>query len=436
MFNNCGNIALFFANTGLIIKSTTMTKNLTLNTYLVGGAVRDTLLDRVIVERDYLVVGASVEQMLALGFTQVGRDFPVFLHPKTKEEYALARTERKKGSGYTGFVCYAEPDVTIEDDLMRRDLTVNAMAMSNDGKLIDPYNGQRDLNDKILRHVSMAFTEDPLRVLRVARFAARYHYLGFKVADETMQLMQDMADQGELTNLTADRVWKEFSRSLEEDNPEVFIEVLRKCGALKILWPELHALWGVPNPVLHHGEIDSGIHTLMVLQQAVKLSPQISVRFAALCHDLGKGLTPKDRWPSHFGHEKSGLALVNKVCRNFNVPNHVQRLALMVCEYHLHCHRAFELRADTILKMFNKLDVWRRPEDFQLFLLSCHADSTGRLGQQQAPYPQADYLLLAFQACKRINPRQFVDQGLQGADIKNAINNARVTAITEIKNAH
>lgn len=415
-----------------------MTKDVTttLNTYLVGGAVRDQLLNRPIVERDYLVVGASIEQMLTLGFTQVGKDFPVFLHPVSKDEYALARTERKQGKGYTGFVCYAQPDVTIEEDLMRRDLTVNAMAMSEDGQIIDPYHGQQDLQNKILRHVSMAFAEDPLRVLRVARFAARYHYLGFTVAAETMQLMQHMAAEGELANLTPDRVWKEFSRSLEEDNPDVFIEVLRNCGALKVLWPELNALWGIPNPEQHHGEIDSGIHTLMVLQQAVKFSPQVSVRFAALCHDLGKGLTPKHKLPSHFGHEKSGLQLVEKVCRKFNVPNHVQRLSLMVCEYHLHCHRAFELRPDTILTLFNKLDVWRRPDDFQLFLLACHADSSGRLGQQQSPYPQATYLLSVYQACKNVNPKQFVEQGLQGADIKAAINEARVHVIQEIKNAN
>ncbi|WP_405054192.1 multifunctional CCA addition/repair protein [Thalassotalea psychrophila] len=404
-----------------------------MDTYLVGGAVRDQLLGRKIVERDYLVVGASVDKMLSLGFMQVGKDFPVFLHPETKEEYALARTERKQGKGYTGFVCYAQPDVTIEEDLRRRDLTVNAMALDNSGKIIDPFNGQQDLKSKLLRHVSTAFSEDPLRVLRVARFAARYHYLGFTVADETITLMQEMVVEGELENLTADRVWKEFSRSLGEDNPEVFIEVLRKTGALKALWPDLDKLWGIPNPEAHHGEIDTGIHTLMVLQQAVKLSQDIGVRFAALTHDLGKGLTPQSKWPTHHGHEKSGLPLVENICRKLKVPNQVKRISLIVCEYHLHCHRAFELRPDTILAMFNKLDVWRKPDDFELFLLSCEADSSGRLGQENSDYPQANYLRETFKACKQISPKQFVEQGLKGKDIKDAIDKAKVEAITLVK---
>ncbi|WNC67925.1 multifunctional CCA addition/repair protein [Thalassotalea nanhaiensis] len=412
-----------------------MTQNYTstLNTYLVGGAVRDQLLGREIVERDYLVVGASVDKMLSLGFMQVGKDFPVFLHPDTKEEYALARTEKKQGLGYTGFVCYAEPDVTIEEDLLRRDLTVNAMAQDNHGNIIDPFNGQQDLKEKILRHVSSAFSEDPLRVLRVARFAARYHYLGFTVAGETIKLMQEMVTKGELENLTPDRVWKEFSRSLSEDNPEVFINILRETGALKVLWPDLDKLWGIPNPEAHHGEIDTGVHTLMVLQQSVKLSQDIGVRFAALTHDLGKGLTPKSKWPTHHGHEKSGLPLVENICRTLKVPNQVKRISLLVCEYHLHSHRAFELRADTILGMFNKLDVWRKPEDFELFLLSCEADCTGRLGQENTDYPQANYLRDAFHACKQISPKQFVEQGLKGKDIKDAIDKAKIAAITLVK---
>ncbi|WOH39391.1 multifunctional CCA addition/repair protein [Thalassotalea fonticola] len=405
----------------------------TLNTYLVGGAVRDQLLGRKIVEHDYLVVGASVEQMLSLGFMQVGKDFPVFLHPETKEEYALARTERKQGLGYTGFVCYAEPDVTIEEDLRRRDLTVNAMAQDDNGNIIDPFNGQKDLKEKVLRHVSSAFSEDPLRVLRVARFAARYYYLGFTVAIETIKLMQDMVAKGELENLTPDRVWKEFSRTLSEDNPEVFINILRETGALKVLWPDLDMLWGIPNPEAHHGEIDTGIHTLMVLQQAVKLSQDISVRFAALSHDLGKGLTPKVKWPTHHGHEKSGLPLVENICQQLKVPNQIKRISLMVCEFHLHSHRAFELRADTVLNMFNKLDVWRKADDFELFLLSCHADSTGRLGQENSTYPQAEYLRAAFQACKQISPKQFVEQGLKGKEIKIAIDKAKVAAIALVK---
>ncbi len=335
-----------------------------LNILLVGGAVRDTLLNRTITEKDYVVIGATREKMLALGFQQVGKDFPVFLHPQTHAEYALARTERKQGQGYTGFVCYAEPDVTLEEDLLRRDLTVNAMAMASNGDIIDPYNGQRDLNNKILRHVSNAFTEDPLRVLRVARFAARYHSYGFTIAPETMALMTKLSRSGELKALSAERIWKEIYRSLEESNPEVFFNVLYQCGALEELWPDLHKLWGVPNPKLHHPEICSGIHTMMVLQQAVQLSSKTSVRFAALCHDLGKSLTPTDQWPSHKGHETSGLVLIENICQTLKVPNNHKSLALKVCQYHLHCHKAFELKASTILSMFDKLDIWRKADEF------------------------------------------------------------------------
>ena len=404
-----------------------------LNIYLVGGAVRDSLLERQIVERDYLVVGASEQQMLDLGFVQVGKDFPVFLHPQTKEEYALARTERKQGKGYTGFVCYAEPDVTIEEDLLRRDLTVNAMAMDSNGNIIDPYSGQQDLNDRLLRHVSAAFSEDPLRVLRVARFAARYHYLGFNVADETMSLMREMVNNGELNDLTADRIYKEFSRALLEPSPSVFIEILRATGALKALWPSLDKLWGVPNPEQHHGEIDSGIHTLMVLEQAALLSEHIAPRFAALCHDLGKGLTAEKYWPKHHGHEKSGLPLVGNICDSFKVPNQIKRLCLLVCEFHLHCHRAFELKASTVLTLLNKLDVWRRPEDFELFLLTCEADHRGRKGNEKTPYPQATYLRNVVKACKQISPKVFVEQGLQGRAIKAAIDNEKLVIIESIK---
>ena len=404
-----------------------------LETYLVGGAVRDKLLERPILERDWLVVGATAQHMLSLGFIQVGKDFPVFLHPKSKEEYALARTERKQGKGYTGFVCYAEPDVTIEDDLIRRDLTVNAMALDDNGNIIDPYNGLDDLKNKVLRHVSTAFCEDPLRVLRVARFAARYAHLGFTVAKETMVLMQQMVDDGELSDLTPDRVWKEMSRSLTEKNPEVFIEILRETGALNVIWPSLDKLWGIPNPEQHHGEIDSGIHTMMVLKQAVSLSTEVSVRFASLCHDLGKGKTPEDQWPKHYGHEKSGLSLVKQICNNLKVPNAVKRLSLLVCEFHLHSHRAFELKPSTLLSLLDKLDAWRKPEDFELFLITCQADATGRLGEENSPYPQAQYLRDIFSACKNIQPRIFVEQGLKGVEIKNAINNKRLEIITDIK---
>ena len=405
----------------------------TLNIYLVGGAVRDQLLKREVIERDYLVVGSTVDEMLSLGFTQVGKDFPVFLHPQTKAEYALARTEKKAGQGYTGFICYAAPDVTIEEDLLRRDLTVNAMALADNGDLIDPYNGQQDLNNKVLRHVSSAFVEDPLRVLRVARFAARYHSYGFTVAQETMALMQDIAASGELQALSAERVFKELQRSLEEDHPDIFIQVLKDCGALAILLPEIDCLWGVPNPANWHPEICTGIHTLLVLQQAVKLSPKASVRFAALCHDLGKGITPQEHWPKHHGHETSGLPLVKAVCQRLKVPNDYQQLALKVCEFHLHCHKAFELKPSTILRVFNALDVWRKPEEFEDFLLACTADARGRTGFENRDYPQTEYLAKAADAARAVSAQPYIEQGLQGKAIKQAIDNEKLAKISQIK---
>lgn len=413
-----------------------------LNVFLVGGAVRDKLLNRAVKDHDYLVVGASVEQMLSLGFLQVGKDFPVFLHPQTKEEYALARTERKQGQGYTGFSCYAEPDVTIEQDLLRRDLTINAMAMTKEGELIDPYQGQQDLNDRVLRHVSEAFIEDPLRVLRVARFAARYHSYGFTIADETLELMTTISKSGELSTLSAERVWQEMQRSLAEGgknqgNPERFFQVLQQCQALKVLWPELDALWEVPNPVQWHPEICSGVHTMMVLQQAVLLTEnndnKTAIRFAALCHDLGKGLTAQEHWPSHRGHEKAGLPLVEKIAKQLKIPNNYKQLALKVCEHHLHCHKAFQLKASTLLKIFNQLDVWRKPQEFDDFILACKSDFLGRLGFENKPYPQEQYLKDAMLAASKINAKVFVEQGLQGIAIKEAIAKARLNAIKIIK---
>ena len=426
-------------------------KNSELNSYLVGGAVRDKLLNRPIKDEDYLVVGASVEQMIKLGYHQVGKDFPVFLHPETKAEYALARTERKQGQGYTGFSCYFAPDVTIEQDLLRRDLTVNAMAMDQNGNIIDPYNGQNDLNARILRHVSDAFIEDPLRVLRVARFAARYHKYGFTIADETLNLMQEISASGELKCLTPERVWQEMQLSLADGgansdinsgNPEVFFEVLQQCNALEELWPELAILWGIPNPALWHPEICSGIHTMMVLQQAVLLTQAIpveqsdhrtAVRFAALCHDLGKGITPDKLWPSHKGHEKSGLPLVERICRQLKIPSHYKQLALKVCEFHLHCHKAFELKASTLLKMFNQLDIWRKPEEFDLFLMACKSDFLGRLGFENRIYPQEQYLQAAVKAAREVTAQAFVAQGLQGLAIKEAMAKERLNVIIKIK---
>jgi len=404
-----------------------------ITSYLVGGAVRDKLLKRNSYDHDYVVVGSTVTEMLALGFTQVGKDFPVFLHPKTKDEYALARTEKKVNAGYTGFTCDASEHVTIEDDLLRRDLTVNAMALKANGEIIDPYNGQKDIENRILRHVSQAFTEDPLRVLRVARFAARYHSYGFTIANDTLALMTQISQSGELEALSSERVFTELNKSLLEDNPQVFFETLRACGALSVLLPEINTLWGIPNPAKWHPEICSGIHTMMVLQQAVKLSDKAEVRFAALCHDLGKGVTPECEWPSHRGHEKSGLPLVKALCKRLKIPNSYQILALKVCEYHLHCHKAFELKASTILRVFNALDVWRKPEEFNDYILACTADMRGRTGFEHKEYPQADFLRTCLKAAQEVTAKTFVEQGLKGLKIKEAIENERLNKIVKIK---
>jgi len=316
---------------------------------------------------------------------------------------------------------------------MRRDLTVNAIAQNDHGNLIDPYNGQADLKNKILRHVSPAFAEDPLRVLRVARFAARYHQYGFTIAQETLDLMTQIAQGGELASLSAERIFKEMQRSLEEENPEVFFETLRACQALKCIWPELDALWGIPNPVQHHGEICSGIHTMMVLKQAVRRSALGQVRYAALCHDLGKTLTDQSLWPKHYGHEKSGLSLVKKSSQRFKAPNNYTSLALKACEFHLHAHRAFELKPSTILKLFNQLDVWRKYEEFVQFLDVCQADFNGRLGQEETAYEQRIFLMTAANSARDVSAKAFIEQGFQGKAIKEQIDLEKLERITQIK---
>jgi tRNA nucleotidyltransferase (CCA-adding enzyme) len=404
-----------------------------MNIFQVGGCVRDQYLNLPVTERDWVVVGATPELLESQGYRQVGKDFPVFLHPQTHEEYALARQERKMGTGYYGFETYFSPDVRLEEDLLRRDLTINAMAQDEAGVLIDPYGGLRDLKARILRHVSPAFVEDPLRVLRVARFAARFAYLGFRVAPETAALMQAMAASGELTALVAERVWKETHKALSERSPEVFFEVLRACGALKILFPELDQLYGVPNPPEHHPEIDSGIHTLMVLQAAVRLSLDPKVRFAALLHDLGKGLTPRPLWPKHHGHERKGVPLVKALCERFKIPQAYTRLAILTCDYHGLCHRATALRAETIYDLFRKLDAFRRPEDFELFLLACTADARGRTGFETVEYPQADYLRACFLATQGVSAEPFLDQGLSGEALAGALRKSKIAAIAELK---
>jgi tRNA nucleotidyltransferase (CCA-adding enzyme) len=405
-----------------------------MQTYLVGGAVRDKLLGRPVKDQDWVVVGGTPEQMIAHGYQSVGADFPVFLHPKTKEEYALARIERKIGVGYTGFSCDASSEVSLEDDLMRRDLTINAMAMDDQGNIIDPYNGQKDLENKLLRHVSDAFIEDPLRVLRVARFAARYHDLGFCIAPETMALMKTIVANDELTALSAERVWQETARSLLESHPEVYFENLRVCGALAVWFPELDVLWGIPNPPKWHPEIDTGIHTIMVLQQAVKLSDKLSVRFASLVHDLGKGVTPAENWPSHRGHEKLGLELINTLCDRLKAPNECRELGLMVSEYHTHVHQAFELKASTILAMLNRCDVWRKPERFADFLLSCKADARGRTTFEDSEYKNAEYIWQAYETAAKVDIKAIVANGYQGKAIKEQTEQQRISLIKAFKN--
>ncbi|MFA0902108.1 multifunctional CCA addition/repair protein [Vibrio cholerae] len=397
--------------------------------YLVGGAVRDQLLQLPVYDRDWVVVGSSPQAMLAAGFQAVGKDFPVFLHPKSKEEHALARTERKTGVGYTGFACHYAPDVTLEEDLLRRDLTINAMAQDNSGQLIDPYGGQRDLAAKVLRHVSPAFVEDPLRVLRVARFAAKLHHLGFTVAEETMQLMAKIAQSGELQHLTAERVWQEWHKSLSTHHPEVFLQVLRDCDALAVVLPEIDRLFGVPQPEKWHPEIDTGIHTLMVAKQAAQLSNSLPVRFAAQVHDLGKGVTPPSEWPSHKLHCHTGLNIIESLCERIRVPNEFRDLALAVCAQHSNIHRADELKPATKLKVLGLLDVWRKPERLEQVLLCCEADHRGRLGLESEPYPQREIFLRAYQAALGVEVQAVIADGFQGKQIKEELDKRRVSAI-------
>jgi tRNA nucleotidyltransferase (CCA-adding enzyme) len=401
--------------------------------YQVGGAVRDRLLGRPVSDIDWLVVGATVEQMLAQGYRPVGEDFPVFLHPKTGEEYALARTERKSGQGYGGFTFFANPEVSVEDDLIRRDLTINAMAEDAQGQLVDPYGGLRDLNARLLRHVSPAFAEDPLRVLRVARFAARYAPLGFSVASETLALMRQLSASGELQALTAERSWKEISRALLEPRPDVFIQVLRDCGALACLLPEVDALFGVPQTATHHPEIDTGIHLLMVLQQAALHDQPLTVRWACLLHDLGKGTTRPSEWPRHIAHEVRGLKLIQAVNTRCKAPKDCQELALLVGEYHTHGHRALELKASTLFDLLQRFDVYRRPQRFEEFISACEMDARGRLGFEQRDYPQAAYLRAAMQAARDVAVQPLLALGFKGAELGAALNHARLQALTQFR---
>ncbi len=397
--------------------------------YLVGGAVRDRLLGRPVKERDWVVVGASPQQLEKQGFVPVGREFPVFLHPETHEEYALARLERKVAPGYRGFTTQFSPDVTLEEDLRRRDLTINAMAETPSGEIVDPYGGRRDLEARLLRHVSASFIEDPVRVLRVARFAARYAPLGFRVAQETVALMRSMTESGELTALVPERVWQETERALGEPRPEVFFETLRECGALRVIFPELDALYGVPQPPRWHPEIDTGVHVMLALRYSAAAGAAATVRFAVLTHDLGKASTAPERWPSHRGHEEAGVPLIEGLCTRLKVPNGFRDLAVMTARHHAVVHRAAELRPTTVLKLLEATDAFRRPERFEELLAECEEDARGRTGLEAQPYPQRDYLLRARAVAAAVSLEASERQGLAGPAIGERIREKRLAAI-------
>ena len=398
--------------------------------YLVGGAVRDRLLGRPVKERDWVVVGALPEDLVRRGYVSVGREFPVFLHPETREEYALARLERKVAPGYRGFTTRFSPDVTLEEDLRRRDLTINAMAQGASGEIIDPYGGRRDLEARLLRHVSAAFVEDPVRVLRVARFAARYADLGFRVAEETLALMRRMSESGELEALVPERVWQETGRALGESRPEVFFETLRECGALRVIFPEVNALFGVPQPPKWHPEVDTGVHVMLALRWAAGAGPSASARFAVLTHDLGKALTTPERWPSHHGHEDGGVPAIEALCARLKVPNEYRDLAVLTARRHTLVHRALELRPATVLKLLEAADAFRRPGRFDELLLACEADARGRAGLEGQPYPQAAYLRRARLAAASASLSAQERQGLEGPSIGEKLREKRLAAIT------
>ncbi|MEZ8133840.1 MAG: multifunctional CCA addition/repair protein [Porticoccaceae bacterium] len=401
--------------------------------YRVGGAVRDKLLNYPCHENDWVVVGSSPEEMVALGYRPVGQDFPVFIDPRSGEEYALARTERKSGVGYGGFTFHTSPDISLEDDLIRRDLTINAMAESADGTITDPYGGQQDLENKVLRHVSDAFAEDPLRVLRVARFAARYAHLGFTLAPETLQLMCTIVNRGEMTALVAERVWKETQRALCERSPDVFIETLKSCGALAVLLPEVEALFGIEQRADFHPEIDTGIHTLMALQQSALLTNKATIRFTVLVHDLGKAITPKEILPRHTGHEARGLPLVKQVCDRLKVPNQHRQLAMVVTEYHLMCHKSLEFKPENLLKLLTVIGALKSAEKLDDFLLCCMADAKGRKGLEKQEYAPNRYLREAREAAIAVQVTDLVANGIKGADIGTQLKQRQIDALSEFK---
>ncbi len=400
--------------------------NISSKIYCVGGAVRDQLLGFPVQDHDWVVVGSTPEQMVAQGFKPVGSDFPVFLHPETHEEYALARTERKVAQGYKGFNVHASPEVTLEQDLLRRDFTINAIAQDTNGNLIDPYNGQADLKAGILRHVSAAFSEDPVRILRAARFVARFD---FKIAPETLALMRSMVDNGEVDALVAERVWQELARGMMEAHPSRFFTTLRECGALKKILPEVDGLFGVPQPVHYHPEIDCGIHTMMVIDDTAKQNRTLEVRFSALTHDLGKATTPEEILPRHIGHEARSVGLLKVMSERLRVPADCRDLALLVARYHGDVHRARELRADTVVKIFDSCDLWRKPERFALIMQACESDAHGRTGHENDAYPQAEYLLSCARAAQAVNAGEIAEACEDKNQIADKVREARIKAI-------
>jgi tRNA nucleotidyltransferase (CCA-adding enzyme) len=404
-----------------------------METYMVGGAVRDALLGLPVNDRDWVVVGAAPQQMIAAGYLPVGKDFPVFLHPETREEYALARTERKTARGYHGFAFHAEPDVTLEQDLGRRDLTINAMAQERGGRLVDPFGGQADLKNRVLRHVTAAFREDPVRILRVARFAARF--ADFTVAPETMALMREMVEAGEVDALVAERVWQELARGLMESKPSRMFDVLRECGALAKLLPEVQRLWGVPQRAEYHPEVDTGIHLMMVLDMCAQLRAPLAVRFACLTHDLGKGTTPSEILPKHIGHEERGARLLKNVCDRLRVPTECRELADVVAREHGNIHRSGEFGAAALVRLLERCDAFRKPQRFELVLLACECDARGRLGLEDKPYPQGQRLLAALASAQAVPTHDIAviaqQQGLDGPRIGETIHRARIQAVEE-----
>jgi len=398
--------------------------------YCVGGAVRDELLGRAVKDHDYVVVGATPEQMTALGYRPVGKDFPVFLHPKTQEEYALARTERKTAKGYKGFQVYAAPEVTLEQDLARRDLTINAIARDAEGALIDPYRGVDDLKARVLRHVGPAFVEDPVRILRLARFAARF--ADFTVAEETLALMREMVENGEVDALIPERVWQELAKGMMEAKPSRMFDVLRQCGALKKILPEVDRLFGVPQPPQHHPEVDTGVHVMLVVDYAAAQNFDLPVRFAALMHDLGKGTTPAEMLPRHIGHEQRGVGLVKDVCKRLRVPNDCRDVAVITANFHGKAYRALEMRPDTVVQLLHDTDALRQPQRFEAFLQACESDVRGRPGFETCAFPEADYLRRALEAAQAVDAGTIAGQFDQPEKIRDAVFRARVEAVAQL----